>query len=151
MKLIQRNAKLASVFLAILMLYISVPFDSVLASMIETEATLNLMRAQQARDEINELLFREDVQNVLMAQGINPLEANARIDSLSDDEVMQIANEINELSVRAGGAFEGCCAPPIPAWLIVAAIVIVVGIVILIGFGIYKAATYDDERSDSTE
>ena len=80
MKVIRRNAKLASVFLTILMLSITIPYQSVLAAMIETEAMLNSTREQQARDDINSLLLREDVQNALMAQGINPIEAKARID-----------------------------------------------------------------------
>lgn len=50
MKVIRRNAKLVGVFLTILMLFISVPFDSVLAAMIETEAMLDLTPAQQARE-----------------------------------------------------------------------------------------------------
>ena len=101
MTLIRRNAKLAGVFLTILTLYITAPFDSVLAAMIETEATLDLKRVHQARDEINELLLREDVQNALMAQGINPLEAKARIDSLSDAEVVRLADQIYK--IPAGG------------------------------------------------
>ena len=104
MKLIRQNAKLVSVFLTILMLSVTVPFDSVLAAMIGTEATLHSTRSQQARDEINKLLLRQDVQNALMAQGIDPLEARARIDSLSDAEVIQIADKIDEL--QAGGAIQ---------------------------------------------
>jgi hypothetical protein len=91
MKLIRRNAKPACIFLTFLMLSITVPYQSVLAAMIGTEATLDLTRAQQARDDISNLLLREDVQNALMAQGIDPLEAKARIDGLSDAEVVRLA------------------------------------------------------------
>ena len=48
------------------------------------EAILNLMHVDQARAGIKNLLSREDVQGALIAQGINPMEAKARIDSLSD-------------------------------------------------------------------
>ena len=101
MKLIRQNAKSVCIFLTILMLSITVPYQSVLAAMIGTEVTLDSTRAQQARDGINSLLLREDVQNALMAQGINPLEAKARIDSLSDAEAIRIADEIDKLP--AGG------------------------------------------------
>jgi hypothetical protein len=104
MKVIRRNAKLASVFLTILMLSITIPYQSVLAAMIETEAMLNSTREQQARDDINSLLLREDVQNAIMAQGINPIEAKARIDSLSDGEVLRIADQIDKLP--AGGTVQ---------------------------------------------
>ena len=146
MNLIRRNAKLASVFLTILMLYITVPFDSVLAAIIETEATLDSPSAQQARDEINKLLLREDVQNTLMAQGINPLEAKARIDNLSDAEVVQLADQINKLP--AGSAGSMAITPP--AWVIVVAIAIVVGLVVLIVFGIYKLAEAGREQQHLT-
>ena len=107
MKVIRRNAKLASVFLTILMLSITIPYQSVLAAMIGTDATLHSTRAQQARDDINSLLLREDVQNALMAQGIDPLEAKARIESLSDAEVIRIANETDKLPAGGGGFVAG--------------------------------------------
>ena len=104
MKWIRQNAKPLCVFSTILLLLISVPSDSVLAAMVGTEATLDLTRARQARDEFNRLLLREDVQSALMAQGINPVEAKARIDSLSDAEVVRIADQIDKLP--AGGYLE---------------------------------------------
>jgi hypothetical protein len=102
MKVIRRNAKLASVFLTILMLSITIPYQSALAAMIGTEAMLDSTRSQQARNDINSLLLRDDVKNALMAQGINPIEAKARIDSLSNAEVMRIANEIDKLPAGGG-------------------------------------------------
>jgi len=105
MKVIRRNANLASVFLTILMLSITIPSQFALAAMIGTEAMLDSTRAQQARDDTNSLLLREDVQSALMAQGIDPLEAKARIDSLSDAEVIRIASEIDKLP--AGGGLVG--------------------------------------------
>ena len=131
MKVIRQNAKLASVLLTILMLSITIPYQSVFAAMIGTEATLDSTQARQARANINNLLSREDVQNALMAQGIDPLEARARIDSLSDDEVIQIASEINELSANAGGT---AITPPV--WIIVAVLVGLILIVYLIISGI---------------
>ena len=130
MRVIRRNAKPAGVFLTILMLSITIPYQSVFAAMIGTEATLDSTQAQQARVNVKNLLSREDVQSALMAQGIDPLEAKARIDSLSDDEVIQIASEINELSANAGGM---TITPPIGIVIavIAAVVLIIVGIVYL--------------------
>jgi hypothetical protein len=136
MEVIRRNAKLVSVLLAILMFSTIIPYQSALAAMIETETMLDATRAQQARDGINSLLLREDVQNALMAQGINPIEAKARIDSLSDAEVIRIANEIDKLSERAGGY---SFSTFIPAWVVVAAVAVVVLIIV----GIVYLATRD--------
>ena len=131
MKVIRRNAKLASVFLTILMLSITIPYQSVLAEMIGTEAMLDSTGAQQARDDINSLLLREDVQNALMAQGIDPLEAKARIDSLSDAEVIQIADQIDQ--IPAGGAW--------PASIFILPAAIAVAIIVLIIIIIYRTVS----------
>ena len=102
MKMIRPNVKLVSVFLTILMLSITIPYQSVMAAMMATEATMDSMRAQQLRDDINNLLSRDDIQKALIAQGIDPLEAKARIDSLSDAEVLQIADQIDKLPAGGG-------------------------------------------------
>ena len=129
MTLIRQNAKPACIFLTFLMLSITVPFQSVLAAMIGTETTLDLARAKKARDDINNLLARQDVQSALVSQGIDPREAKARIDSLSDAEVIRMADEIDELS--AGGAI----TPPI--WIVIA---VLVGVILIVYFFISAVA-----------
>ena len=99
--MIRSNVKPVSILLIILMLSFTIPYHSVLAAMIGTQATLDSMRTQQVRDDINNLLMRKDVQSALMAQGINPIEAKARIDSLSDVEVARLAGQIDKFP--AGG------------------------------------------------
>ena len=104
MKLIRQHSKSTGVFLVILMVLVAVPYQSVLAAMIETEATLDItLKGQEARDTIKTILAREDAQAVLRAQGIDPLEAMARVDSLTDAEAQRIVDEIEELP--AGGGF----------------------------------------------
>ena len=104
MKLIRQRSKSTSVLLVTLMVLLTVPFQSVLAAMIETEATLDMtVKGQEARNTIKTILAREDAQAVLRAQGIDPLEARARVDSLTDAEAVRIADQIEELP--AGGNF----------------------------------------------
>jgi hypothetical protein len=43
----------------------------------------------------------EDVRTTIVSQGIDPLEADARLNSLSDAEVIQLADQIDQLP--AGG------------------------------------------------
>ena len=127
MKVIRQNAKLASIFLTILMLSITIPYQSVFAAMIGTEATLDSTQAQQARADINNLLSREDVQSALMAQGINPIEAKARIESLSDAEVVRLADQIDKLPAGEGAI------QLFPVWVgiaIIAALVLIVYLII---------------------
>ena len=104
MKLIRQRSKSTGVFLVILMVLVAVPYQSVLAAMIDTEATLDLtLKGQEARNTIKTILAREDAQAVLRAQGIDPLEAMARVDTLTDTEARRIADQIEELP--AGGNF----------------------------------------------
>jgi hypothetical protein len=104
MKLIRQRSKSASVFLVILMVVLSVPYQSVLAAMIDTESTLHVaVKGAEARNYINTILAREDAQAALRAQGIDPLEARARVDSLSDAEAVRVADQIEKLP--AGGGF----------------------------------------------
>jgi hypothetical protein len=130
MKLIRQKTKSLGIFFTFLMLSITVPYQPVLAAMIGTEATLDSTQAQQARDEINNLLLRQDVQNALKAQGIDPLEAKARIDSLSDAEVIQIADQMDKLPAPAGGIGASSSAFVLPAIIAAAAIMIIVFLLI---------------------
>jgi hypothetical protein len=87
------------------MLLLSLPHKSAFAGMIGTETALNATRGQEARDYLNRILAREDVRASLVAQGIDPLEAKARVESLSDAEVVSLADQIEELP--AGGSALG--------------------------------------------
>jgi len=73
--------------------------------MIDTEAVIDTARGQEARDCLNQIVVREDVQAVLTSHGINPLEAKARLDTLSDAEIVRLYDQIEQLP--AGGSSLG--------------------------------------------
>ena len=98
----QKTLKAVSLVLAIFMLLISGPFQSVSASMIGTETVLDSARGQQARAFLKQLVARQDIQNALVAQGIDTREARARIDSLSDAEAIQAADQFDQLPAASG-------------------------------------------------
>lgn len=99
---IRKNAKAISGFLAVSILLLSVPYRPALAAIIGTETMIDLGRAQEARDHVNSILAREDVKAAFIAQGINPVEAKARIDALSNAEIINLADQIDQLP--AGGS-----------------------------------------------
>ena len=105
MRMIRQAAKPVSVLLTICMLMVIVPYRSSFAGMIGTETALDMTRGQEARNYIKGIVAREDVQTALIAQGINPLEAKARIDSLSDAEAIDLADQIEQQP--AGGSALG--------------------------------------------
>ena len=98
-------AKTTSLFLAALMLAMVVPFQSVLAAMVDTQTLLTPSTSETDRARIVAFLDREDVQAALIAQGVDPREAKLRVASLSDAEVQQIADRMDQLP--AGGSALG--------------------------------------------
>lgn len=102
---IRRFAKYVSCFVTLTMVLMSMPIQTAFAAMVGTETELAMAQVQNARENLNEFLERQDVQAAMTAQGINPLEAKARVDCLSDAEVMRIADKIDQLP--AGGGVGG--------------------------------------------
>ncbi|MFC1505126.1 PA2779 family protein [Thermodesulfobacteriota bacterium] len=105
MKNLRQRLRFVSLFMAFFLMVISVPYQPVLAAMVSTEEMVNSQRTLDAREYINTVLAREEIQNSLTSQGIDPLEAQARIDSLTDTEAIQLANRIDQ--VPAGGSAFG--------------------------------------------
>jgi hypothetical protein len=135
MKLIRKLSKPGALFLSFYMLMVACPCQSAWAVMIGTNSIVDAEQSQIIRDRLNTLLAREDIQTALVSWGIDPAEARARLDSLSDDEILQSADSIAELP--AGGSGGG--------WGIVGIAVVVAFIILLITdllgytdmFGIY--------------
>ena len=102
MRLLRRKAKPVSVFLTIFMLLLALPYQSTLAAMIETETVLDMSRGQEARAYLNRIIARQDIQAMFISQGVDPWEAKARINSLSDAEIVRLYDKIEQLP--AGGS-----------------------------------------------
>ena len=80
---------------------ISMAHPTAFAALVDTETGMDSARVSDARARIHQYLVREDVRAGLRAQGIDPLEAEARVASLTDAEVSRIADRMDELP--AGG------------------------------------------------
>lgn len=126
MKLLRQKAKPVSVFMTILILLFAVPYESVFAAMIGTETVIDVAKGQEARDYLNRMMIREDVQSAFKSYGITPLEAKARLDTLSDAEIMRLYNQIEQLP--AGGSDLGV------AFIAVGVIFVVLFITDILGY-----------------
>jgi hypothetical protein len=104
MKRIYRVAKPLSIFLAIWVFMISGPHQA-MAALVGTERVFDAERVQNARELIHGLMAREDIQAALVREGIDPQEAQARAESLSDAEAVRLAGAIETLP--AGGSSLG--------------------------------------------
>ena len=120
--------------MAVLTLIASIPGESVFAALIGTEHVMNSARSQEARDQVKQFLTREDVQAKLIAYGIDPAEAKKRIDALSDDEVIRVADQIDRLP--AGG--------DAVVFLFVVVIVFILAFIVLDATGVTDVFTFTD-------
>ena len=102
MKIIRKKIGFISLFMATIMLVIATPYQPLLAAMVPTEATLDKTIAQDARNHLKTLISRNDIKDALISQGIDPDEAKARIDSLSDSEITEVAGKIEQLPAGRG-------------------------------------------------
>ncbi len=105
MHLLRKQAKPLVALLAAAMVNLSVPQQAVRAAMVPTESVIERpadIRSQ--RERLREILRREEARAELEALGVDPDEAVARVDSLSDDEVALIAGQLDQLP--AGAATE---------------------------------------------
>ncbi len=104
MKLFRSDMKFLCLLMAVLTLIVSTPKESVLAALIDTETIIDSSHSQKARDQLMQFIAREDIQKALIANGIDPMEAEARINNLSDEEVIRISDQIEKLPAGGGAA-----------------------------------------------
>ena len=97
----QKTAKPISVLAIFLLLLVSTLTRPAVAAMVGTEKLLISDRNQETRSYLQQMMSRKDIQQALIARGIDLQEAQIRIDSLTDSEIELISKKINDLP--AGG------------------------------------------------
>jgi hypothetical protein len=97
----QKTAKPISVLAIFLLLLVSTLNQPAAAAMVGTEKLLISDRNQETRSYLQQMMSRKQIQEALVARGIDLQEAKIRIDSLTDGEIEQILEKINDLP--AGG------------------------------------------------
>ena len=97
----QKMAKPISILAVILLLLMSTLNQLAAAAMVGTEKLLISDRNQETRSYLQQMMSRKQIQEALVARGIDLQEAKIRIDSLTDSEIEQVLEKINDLP--AGG------------------------------------------------
>jgi hypothetical protein len=100
MKGIYRIVRPLSIVLAAWLFLISGPFQAG-AALVGTESVADTAGVQNAREVVRNLMAREDIQAALIRQGIDPVEAQARAEGLSDAEAVRLANVMDSLPAGA--------------------------------------------------
>ncbi len=103
MSTFRQAVKPVSVVVIISLLSLVVPCQPCLAALIGTETILDVARGEEARQNISRILEREDVQRMIRAYGIRPEEAKARVNALSDAEVVALKEKLDQLPAGGDG------------------------------------------------
>lgn len=94
-----RPLMVVAVVLALAMSTIAVPAR---AALVGTEQLLASSGQSDARERVDVFLARDEVRQQLQAWGVAPAHAQARIAALSEDEVVMLAERIDEMPAGAG-------------------------------------------------
>jgi hypothetical protein len=78
-------------------LFASIMVPAAQAQMVSTDALLRVQQLQQERAMVATALERVDVRDALLKYGVEPAQVQARVDSLSADEVHSLAQNIEQL------------------------------------------------------
>ena len=97
----QKTVKPISILAIILLFLMSTLNQPAAAAMVGTEKLLISDRNQETRRYLQQMMSRKDIQEALVARGVDLQEAQIRIDSLTDREIELISKKINDLP--AGG------------------------------------------------
>ena len=116
----RKKAQPVAILMIILTMILSVPYQAA-AALVDTETMLDMSRGQEARATLKQFMARQDVKSAIVSQGVDPAEADARINSLTDAEVIQLADQIDQLPA-AGDALG----------LIIALLVIVILVLVIL-------------------
>ncbi len=103
--MLKKLARPTSLFLVFSFILLNFMVPHAQAKMVETHVVLAEQRAELQRAQIEDFLVREDVQQILTQNGVDPIEAQQRINSLSNQELTEIASSIDQLP--AGGSTAG--------------------------------------------
>ena len=120
------SAPVACLLVAV-MVWVSLPHRAAFAGLVGTETVLSgEADALDDRARVRNFMLRQDVQAKVASYGVDPVEAVARIDGLSDAEVMAMAARIDNLPEgQSGGISNG------DATILVVAILVILGAIIM--------------------
>ncbi len=119
MNFFRRFTKLVPI-LSILALF-SMNIAPLQAAMVDNDQLISQSQMQMSKQEILSHLDRQDVQDKLLAMGVNMDDAKQRIDQMTQQELAQVAQDIENMPAGSGGV-----VGPIVGALLVIFIVLVV-------------------------
>lgn len=101
--MLQKMLKPVSFFLVFSFLLLDFSVQTAHAQMIDTSTVIAAQKKNTDRKQVAAFLGREDVQQVMMQQGIDAVEAQKRVASLSDAELAKISQAMGQLPAGGDG------------------------------------------------
>lgn len=74
-----------------------------MAAMVTTDDIVTAKELNIQRDHIRDWLARDDVRDQLVSHGVDPQQAQDRVASMTDSEVVSVAGKIDQLPAGSGG------------------------------------------------
>ena len=103
MKILLRHKTILSMVSIISFTFLCVCISPIQAAMISTEQVLNTGQSNPDRERLIAFLEREDVQKQLVSWGLDKEMAKARVNSLTDEEVSQAVQRMDQLPAGGDG------------------------------------------------
>ena len=110
-----------SLIYLLILSFVFVQISPAVAGIVGTDSFLTEQAVQQDRENLRDLMARDEVRSLLSNNGLTVAEAQERVDSLTDKEVSQMAKKFDELPAAGD------------AWVVALVIVLVVLILELAG------------------
>jgi len=101
--MLQKLKRQVSLLLVVSFCLLNFNVPKVHAQMVGTDAVIAGQEALVQRAQVAEFMVREDVKQIMTQNGVDPVEAQQRVDSLSDGEIAKLANSIDQLPAGGDG------------------------------------------------
>jgi hypothetical protein len=102
---LRKNQKAIACLVILMMSFFCTVWSPAQASLVTTGEIIYQAKSDDARHKVRLFFERADVREHLVAMGINPNIAKARVSSMTDQEIVQIADRVDQLPAGSG-AFE---------------------------------------------
>ena len=101
--MLQKMIKPVSFFLVFSFLLLDFSVQAAKAQMIDTNTVIAVQKENASRERVTAFLGREDVQQVMVQNGVDAIEAQKRVASLSDAELAKISQALEQLPAGGDG------------------------------------------------
>ncbi len=93
-----------SIIYLLIISFLFVQISPAFAGIVGTDSFLSEQTLQQDRENLRDLMSRDEVRSMLEMNGLTVEQAQARVDSLTDAEVSQMAKKFDELPAAGDAA-----------------------------------------------